>query len=103
MSMTLEQQRDIVQAAIDGKTIEVFRLTKNEPLGGWAATSGPFNFACEHRIAPPALRPHWPALVQLPDGEYAYSTRLYTENDPRLSTIIGFVRLMREYPPVMLP
>lgn len=111
MTMTLEQQRDVIQAAIDGKRIEMFKPTANAPMGEWVGiVPASFNFnTLDYRIAPPALRPHWPAVIHMPKmNRYIISDRLYAcvedANVAEHDTLhTGSIRLATEYPPVMLP
>lgn len=103
MRMTLQQQRDIIDAAIRGEEIE-FCFMGDDKL--WSKHNAPrFDFTrYSYRVKPPELRPHWPAIIRLPDGRHTISTWLYAKGDEiSFVDLVGFVRLATEYPPVMLP
>ncbi len=109
MIMTLEQQRDIIQAAIDGSKIEFADIFTGKWCSKHDLDNG-FDFQnFTYRIAPPALRQHWPAVIRYDNsGVIAVTDRLYTSDDEARSDREGgppvsVIRLATEYPPVMLP
>jgi len=110
MKMSLHQQRDIVDAAMQRKTIEVFKPTIEAPLGEWVPirTCPVFDFEhFEYRVKPPALRPHWPAVVRN-TGTTAWwvTDELFADVATARIELLSDsdeVRLATEYPPVMLP
>ena len=104
MTMTLTQQRDVIQAAIDGKNIEKLPISGVDGTN-WSSMVGDrlFDFArYDYRVKPPALRPHYPAITRDPIQRYMVSGELFPQDNLPVN-IIGFIRLATEYPPVMLP
>lgn len=105
MRMTLQQQRDIIDAAIRGEEIE-FCFMAGDKL--WSKHNAPmFDFTrYTYRVKPPELRPHWPAVVvsSKPDGTivYSVSNMLFAKPEDLIGKD-GALRLATEYPPVMLP
>lgn len=103
MKMSLHQQRNIIDAAINGEEIE-FCFMGDLDASLWCRHNAPmFDFTrYNYRVKPPALRPHWPALVRSIIMQHTVTSALFA-SDAEASHILGFVRLATEYPPVMLP
>lgn len=97
--MTPQEMIDVITAFRDGKPVE----TNDGGSDWWPVLSPQFNFhRYNYRVKPPALRPHWPALVRSIIMQHTVTSALFA-SDAEASHILGFVRLATEYPPVMLP
>ena len=105
--MKPQEMIDVLQAHRDGEKIE-FREAGN--LRRWDDCLVPlFDFAhFEYRVKPPALRPHWPAVLNVRSVGMTVSDMLFPDVDSAktqycTSSGLTVVRLATEYPPVMLP
>lgn len=101
--MTPQEMIDVITAFRDGKPVE----TNDGGSDWWPVLSPQFNFhRYIYRVKPPALRPHWPALLTIGVDSHIITDRLYPSLEDAktdcASDVTG-VRLVTEYPPVMLP
>ena len=108
--MTPQEMIDVIAAYRDGKPIEFTRFDSNGMPTGWLPISSPsFNFmANDYRVKPVALRPHWPAVLNVRSVGMTVSDMLFPDVDSAktqfcTSSGLTVVRLATEYPPVMLP
>lgn len=100
--MTPQEMISVIQAHADGKQIQMCRKGEDRWLD-CVPPSPLFDFMnTNYRVKPPALRPHWPALVRSPIMSHSVTGVLFASDD-EARDVIGFVRLATEYPPVMLP
>lgn len=101
--MTPQEMIDVITAFRDGKPVE----TNDGGSDWWPVLSPHFNFhRYNYRVKPPALRPHWPAIIQYGASSYSITDRLYPafeEADRDTGPGFKVIRLATEYPPVMLP
>jgi len=108
--MTPQEMIDVIAAYRDGKQIEA------QPAGifgdgvPWKLCGQPtFNFPeYNYRVKPPALRPHWPAVLNVRSVGMTVSDMLFPDVDSAktqycTSSGLTVIRLATEYPPVMLP
>lgn len=107
--MTHDEMIAVIRAHAEGESIEVLG-----PSDGthWQETYAPdWDFKrCRYRIASKyQLRPHWPAVIYIKSqSRWIVTDQLYdsieaARNGEASSVLTGEIRLLTEYPPVMLP